>query len=138
MVILQKMEVWIMSRTVESIGNNVICFDTTTFDADNWEELLVCLKTAISEHYPSFIKQENKWTGRENRIILENSFVSISISEYCGCGAVSVFANADYILAESWLIRNFSGIKKVISQYVTPLKRIATFSNGEAVYEKEI
>ncbi len=135
-----------MSRSVETIGNNVIYFDCSNFDPEiGWDDLILNIQSEVEASYPSFVSQKNKWAKypyRENRIILENNFVSITISEYCGCGAISVFVNEDYIddkqgtLAESWLNKTLPGLHKIISKYIDELKYVATFSNGEAVYER--
>ncbi len=144
-----------MSRSVETVGNNVIYFDVSDYDPDfGWLDLIDNLQSDLCQHYPSFVKTKNKWVQypyRENRIILENQFVSVSISEYCGCAAISVFVREDlnsYIcrddtdlaerwldLAEHWLKQCYPGIKKVVQQYVTSMHKVATFSNGEVVYE---
>lgn len=138
-----------MSRTVETIsGANVIYFNTGEFDEFHFGVLIINLQCELSAKYKSFIKSEKfvSYPYRENRIILENDHVQISISEYCGCGAVSVFVNRNLLysdcnqypkLAEHWLNQCFAGIEKIIEQFVLPLCHIATFSNGEAVYERK-
>jgi hypothetical protein len=136
-----------MSRSVETIGKNIIYFDCSQFDNDgyDWNDLIVNLQSELLAKYKSLVECKKKWANypyRENMIILENYHVQISISEYCGCGAVSVFINTKYendkagILAESWLSRNYAGIREIVSKYCTVLNRIATFSNGEAVFEE--
>lgn len=135
-----------MGRSVERIGKNVIYFDCSEFDPDfEWDDLILNLQSGLSAKYKSLVKCRDKWAEypyRENRIILENNHVCISISEYCGCGAVSVFVNEHYendkagTVAKSWLDKNFAGIYKIVSQYCTAMNKIGTFSNGEAVFEK--
>jgi hypothetical protein len=137
-----------MSRTVETIGDNVIYFDASEFDEFDWSDLIINLQSELAARYKSFIKSEKfvSYPYRENRIILKNDHVQISISEYCGCGAVSIFVNRNLLysdynqypeLAEHWLSQCFSGIEKIIEQFVSPLHKVATFSNGEAVYERK-
>jgi len=137
-----------MSRTVETIGDNVIYFDASEMnDEYDWDDLIHNLQSEISAKYKSFCFSEEfvSYPYRENRIILENDHVQISISEYCGCGAISIFVNeaasdhySDYgQLAEYWLNQCFAGIEKIIEQFVSPLRKIATFSNGETIYQRK-
>ena len=135
-----------MGRSVETIGNNVIYFDCSNFDEDyDWDDLILNLQSELSAKYKSLVSCKDKWAEypyRENRIILENNHIRISISEYCGCGAVSAFVPEQYEpyghpeLSEHWLNQNFAGIYKIVSRYCTVLNRIGVFSNGEAVFEK--
>jgi hypothetical protein len=135
-----------MSRSVESVGNNVIFFNATDFNDLDYDDLMDNIRCGVMRRFKSFCIEQKKWAEypyRENRIILENNFVSISISEYCGCGAISVFVRKDLdyrvnpSLAENWLYLSFPGIKKIIREYCTSLRRIAIASNGEAFYGKE-
>lgn len=138
-----------MSRSVETISNaNVIYFDASKMNGEfDWDDLVHNLQCEIMAKYKSFTMSGKfvSYPYRENRIILENDHVQISISEYCGIGAISVFVNEsasdhyqDYgQLAEHWLNQCFAGIEKIIEQFVLLLRRVATFSNGEAVYERK-
>lgn len=135
-----------MGRTVESIGKNVIYFDCTEYNELDYEDLILNLQSSLTHKFKSLERVKDKWVQypyRENRIILENQFVQVSISEYCGCGAISIFINDKYAdekygtLAESWLNKNFVEIENVISQYVDTMGKVATFSNGETIYKKK-
>lgn len=135
-----------MGRSVETIGDNVIYFDFDYSDNDlaneDWQDLQDNIIYAIISKYKSFISTPNqwaKWPYRENKILLENDHVQVSISEYCGCGAVSIFVRDDTEypeLAEYWLSQTWKTLLQIISEYVTTLRRIGTFSNGVAVFEK--
>lgn len=132
-----------MGRSVEIIsGADIIYFDASEFDEFDWTDLIWNLQGELTKKYHSFIQSEKfvSYPYQENRIILENDHVQISISEYCGCGAVSIFINESterIELAEHWLAQCFAGIEKIIEQFILPLRRVATFSNGEAVYERK-
>lgn len=141
-----------MGRSVETIGSNVVHFDCSNYGyedeeyfedmaQDEWKCTVDNIQAALSKRYKSLVSVE-KWAEypcRENQIILENYHVQVSISEYCGCGAVSVFVNpcCEYPeLAEAWLAKAWPGISRLISENVAALVKVATFSNGEAVFEK--
>ena len=139
----------IIGRGVETISDAwILYFDCSGFDEDgyDWDDLIQNTIGTLLYKYRSLTKCKNKWVPypyRENKILLENDHVQISISEYCGCGAVSIF-NRDkfdtiehYHLAEHWLNQNAENILKVVEQYVTPLRKLGTFSNGCSVFKKK-
>jgi len=139
-----------MGRNVETIGNNVIYFNFTydnEYDyedlaAEDWQDLQDNIIWAIASKYKSFVATPGLWAKypyRENKILLENNHVQISISEYCGCGAVSIFVRSDTEypeLAEYWLSQVWDNLHKIVSKYVSVINRIGTFSNGCAIFEK--
>jgi len=138
-----------MGRSVETIGDNVVYFDIEFNDACDaemeWYDQVELLTENLQSKYPS-LESCDKWVSypyRENRIFLESKMIQMSISEYCGCGAVSVFVNRQnpYDLQESflqnWLDRVWPNMYNVICESVgAPIKRIGTFSNGCGVFEK--
>jgi len=138
-----------MGRSVETIGGNVIYFDTGEFYTDdpdmdniNWDDMQINLQYALSAKYKSLdtCKKWAEYPYRENRIILKNRYAQISISEYCGCGAISIFVDpkTELIeLAEHWISQVYPGISKIVAEYCTTLNRIGTFSNGCGVFERK-
>ena len=137
-----------MGRSVETIGNNVIYFDFQYDDdmdlaEENWQDLQDNIICVITSKYKSFISTPNQWVKypyRENRILLENNHVQVSISEYCGCGAVSVFVRDDTEypeLAKYWLSQGWRKLSAIISLYVDILNRLGTMSNGAGVFERK-
>ena len=143
-----------MGRSVETVSDYVVYFDCSymyEIEGDDWSfsELIDNLQYGLTAKYKSLARTKDKWVShpyRENEIILENDHVQISISEYCGCGAVSVFVNPDnedyqpynITLAEHWLDQCWPGIMEIIEQYVIALNRLGTFSNGIGVFEKKL
>lgn len=110
--------------------------------SDNWNDVQENIVHRLMAKYKSLNKVK-KWMPhpyRETAIILENYHVQISISEYCGCGAACVFVRKDNVewpeLAEHWLEQNIAGIEKIVGQFVTPLHRVGTFSNGYGIFER--
>lgn len=140
-----------MGRNVETIGDNVIYFDFT-YDSENdyedlaaedWQDLQDNIICAIAAKYKSFIVTPNQWAKyppyQENKILLENDHVQISIAEYCGCGAISVFVRPDTEypeLAKHWLSQTWDTIQRIVSEHVTILQRLGTMSNGVGVFKK--
>ena len=135
-----------MGRSVETIGDNIVYFDFQYDDEDlaseDWDDLCDNIICGITSRYKSFISTPNQWAAypyRENKILLENDHVQISISEYCSCGAVSIFIRDDTEypeLAEHWLLQTWNTISEIISQYISRLNRLSTFSNGCGVFEQ--
>lgn len=139
-----------MGRSVETVGDHVVYFDCSeyyenTIAEELWNDLIANFQDSLIAKYKSLETVKGKWIERENRIILENGHVQISISEYCGCGAVSVFVNPaneehwpySITLAEYWLDQCWSGIMKIVEQYVTALSKLGAMSNGVSVFEKK-
>ncbi|KKN53862.1 hypothetical protein LCGC14_0598210 [marine sediment metagenome] len=136
-----------MGRSVETIGDNIVYFDFSYDDIDfateNWQDLQNNIICAITARYKSFVNTPNQWARwpyRENCILLENDHIQISISEYCGCGAVSVFVRGDTEypeLAEHWLNQVWTTLSKLIGKYVIVINRIGTFSNGCAIFNRK-
>ncbi len=136
-----------MGRSVETVGKNVTYFDCSGFDDEgiDWDDLITNVQHDTMKKYSSFDEPSYKWMQypyRETRIILENKFAYVTISEYCGLGAICVVLREQYepygvpALAENWLNKSLAGIEKIIKGYVKPLRKLGTFSNGEAVFEK--
>jgi hypothetical protein len=130
-----------MGRSVETVNDaEVIYFDCDNYEDYNWDDMINNVRDVLIERYPSLVEVD-KWLPypyRENKLILENYHIQISVSEYCDCGAFSIFINdRDNIdLAGHWLKQNISGIEKLIKNCVCSMTKIGTFSNGEAVFTK--
>ncbi len=131
-----------MGRGVETIGENVLYFDTENFtDNFEWCDLIDNLRHGLTAAFSSleFTDQWASYPYRENRGILENSHIIIYVSEYGGCGAVSVVISEDEHpdLADYWLSQVWKRFTKIVGENVDLLNRIGTMSNGVSVYEKE-
>ena len=107
----------------------------------NWDDMIDSLQCAIKRKLPSYYPTD-KWGGREERIILENSLVSIAISEYCGLCSLSVAPkNNEYdAWHESFALRHARQIEGTLEKVLCELglknlRKVGTFSNGEAVFE---
>ena len=128
-----------MGRSVSYVGDKVIFFDCSDHEQEDWDDGISDIKYSVMKKYPKFAEVD-KWHGRENHIFLESGFVHIACSEYCGFGSISVFVRDDTeypYLAVAWLDANWDKIRGIISQYVSAMVKLGTFSNGEAVYKRE-
>ena len=142
-----------MGRGVESIGPNVLYFDANfeTNDVDQcsddensfmWEDLIENLREALSSVFPSLKEYRSgaKYPYREQAGVLENRHVKIYISEYCGCGAISIVTwDSEYTeLADSWVIHVWEKMIKIIGKHVDLLTKLGTMSNGVSVFKKKV
>lgn len=53
----------------------------------NWECDMESLSSALRAAFPS-LREADRWMGREDHVVLENSLAAITVSEYCGLVAV--------------------------------------------------
>ena len=84
--------------------------------------------------------------GREDKARLSNSYAYVGWSEYCGLVSVWVSAKEpDYRASSAWEAmrdRWIASIEKRFAKTVakawgTPLTKVGTFSNGEAVFSEK-
>jgi len=117
------------------------------FDEDlsqiNWDDMILNLTCEIKAKLPSY-SECDEWDNRETRIFLQNNLCNIGISEYCGLVSLSV-APRENSYSEHWVREQFSvyhanriknTLQKILDDLgLNRLKKIGTFSNGEAVFE---
>lgn len=125
-----------MSRSVSyATGSKVVIYDYipegSLEDECFFEYYTENIREYIKEKYPSFEDCE-KWIGREDKAILENKFVYIGISEYCGLISLWIKPKEEYINLEEKFIRSITPYFMGLAS----LRKMGTFSNGEAVYKK--
>jgi hypothetical protein len=113
---------------------------------DEWEfvDMLDDFRNVIKSRYPSF-EDDNTFVGREEKSILENEHGRIVIAEYCGLLSLSVVPdeherNAYVELSRHWCEAIVPGLQaKLVECFPDALlRRVATASNGESFYEKEV
>ena len=128
-----------MGRGVATVGDNSIYFDVCDMlqDEDAWDDLRENLQAALSKAFPS-LDVFRDWRGNECRGVLKNSFVQVYISEYRGCGAISVVTDdSEYPeLAEAWIAKVWERFTKIVGEYTDTLRHIATGSNGIPLFER--
>ena len=117
------------------------------FDEDlsqmEWGDTIRNLQYEIKAKLPSYYIVKDKWGNHETKIILENSFCSIGISEYCGLVSLSVaprendYANYSESLAKHHANQIKGTLEKVLHDLgLKNLRKVGTASNGEAFFQK--
>jgi len=141
-----------MSRSVNYLNDavyvgyiNFQC-DSENIDVDSeyeWECFRDWLADELKAKYKSFFREWDKWEGNETRIILENNFVSVGLSAYCGLVSISIAPRySEYgdfeNLAINWINQVSSGVDKILAScpWGEQLNKVGSFSNGEGVFEK--
>lgn len=98
---------------------------------EEFSDSIVNAEYALREKYPS-LKPASGWVGNEGRIILENAFTKVVVSEYCGLVAVSAAASPNP-LAPAWVEKLDLSIAAACFGPV--LNKIGSASNGEAFFK---
>ncbi len=134
-----------MARTVSTPfdAQETAYQDVSQYECDSFQWWLEDMAECAKSLWPSF-RNCDKWLDREDHAILENSLCYLGVSEYCGLSSIwlvpkdcpndGYFSGEAYILplAENFINRIAPKFHKAFGQY----RKIGTFSNGEAIYEK--
>ena len=105
----------------------------------DWEDFVDNLAYRAKKLWPSLQNCE-KWLGSEDKAILENRFAYFGISEYCGLASVWFVLKDDLVegLAKNAKVTMWANqVEKTFHKNFGTLRKIGTFSNGEAVYERK-
>lgn len=126
---------WVLYTYVEA--------DEDDHDGIAWDDFIGNLRAAFMRAFPS-LSECDRWLDREDHAILENCHAYIGVSEYCGLVSVwcvpkergwwqdaSVSA-----LREQWAASIERKATRVLESVAPRLDRVATFSNGEAIYRR--
>lgn len=130
-----------MGRSVSTHRNAVATvFLHLDIDEDfSWDDFINDLRdNVIGPKYPS-MENCNRWLGREDHIILQNCYGEISVSEYCGCVAICLAPRDDDDGWNSaWCHRAAKNFERIVTKAFksSAMQKVATFSNGEAMYRK--
>lgn len=112
-----------------------VCFEEDQYD--NFQNSIDCLFTCLKTAFPS-ISKDDTWIDREDHAIASNSFAYFGVSEYCGLVAVWVAPVEDHEqpgLQERWIDSIGDKFENAVGGcFGTNLKKVATFSNGEAMF----
>lgn len=129
-----------MGRSVSYLtgATKVAYFDVGYMkDEFDWQCFEENITYSLRKQFKS-LEDADKWDGRETKIILQNSFVEIGISEYCSLASVSVRINDDAIdNGQQGLAERFIGAVERKLEEMSELTKSGTFSNGEGVYERK-
>lgn len=102
-----------------------------------WEDFKEGVTWLLQDRFPSF-ERVDEWVGPEGHVILRNGHAAVVLYEYCGMTSVNLVPTSCG-LAEAWCRKTAPAFCKALSQdYLTPLRKLGTFSNGESVYERMV
>lgn len=123
-------------------------YDFSTYDFAkaqiDWEFYLDWLIEIVEANWPSF-EACDQWIGREDHAILRNGFSYIGVSVYDGLLAIWLKPRTDELHGSEYLedirMGNFSETwcKRIATNFLSnfgELRKIGSFSNGMAVFEK--
>lgn len=118
-------------------------FDSDEPDDDGWsyESLSDDIRATARAVFPSFECHEG-WRGREDRVLLRNSYADIGVSVYGGIAAIWIVERDDGIYWDRDMRTGCSGrarhwLQQVASKFsdtFAELERMGRMSNGECVY----
>lgn len=119
-------------------ATKVAYFDVTDREDEwDWINFVDDIKYDLQEKFKS-LEDCSDWDGNETHIILENNFVQIGISEYCGLASVSVRIHEDIDESKQGLAERFIGAVERKLDEMSELTKVGTFSNGEAVFNRKV
>jgi len=126
-----------------------VCYrDVSDFDDDggyDWSDFITDLQETVRFEWPSF-SDCDEWLGDEDHALAENSLCYVGVSEYCGCAAIWISSKADDLRSSGCYLE--AGTANLCDGFIEKIRpkfekrfgefvKIATFSNGEAVYERK-
>lgn len=113
-------------------------------DSDEFDWFVEDLQHSITSRWKS-MDAEDRWVGRELRVIAENRMAYVTVSEYCGLVAVCLVSKSeDYLntgyaddasmanLADQWTASVAPGFLKAYGE----LRSLGFASNGEQFLER--
>ena len=111
-----------------------------SFDSEDeyeWNDAIDVLVEQLEAAYPS-VGSDSGWIGREARVVASSRLARITVSEYCGCVAVCIVPEgANEALACRWARQVAPRFETIVaSAFGNTMRRLGTFSNGEAVYQR--
>ena len=136
-----------MGRSVMTYGNNniFINIDTEEMESHDWDYFYENLLDVIQEKYPSLesIIDEDKFYGREGRIIARNNHSEIIVCSYYNMLSINICVQDDawdynlQNIAGRWCDSVENNIAKLLKKAgYNVLNYVGTMSNGVSIYEK--
>lgn len=104
---------------------------------EDWDYWIDDIKHRAMQAFPS-LTECDEWLDRDDRAMLENSHCYIGVSEYCGLASIWLVCKTHHEdvehagLAEAWCAKAEAKFNTEFGE----LRRIATASNGESLYER--
>lgn len=124
---------WPERNVLDENGNET---DELEYEDSSW--VIEDITENTMSEYPEF-DHASRWEG-ENHIIMDGYGCEISLSEYCGLAALCIrvselsdeFDDEDMEEIRQWIDANWAKISKPYNK----LRKVGTFSSGEAIFEK--
>jgi hypothetical protein len=130
-----------MSRSVSVHPNTVsTVYLYPEIDEDGWDDFIQDLRdNVLIPRFPS-LRHCDRWAGREDHVILENTHAEVSVSEYNGLVAVCLAPCSDggreTPLGTAWTHQVADRFRDCVQGAFksSALVKQGVFSNGEAVF----
>jgi len=140
-----------MSRSVSYLRNAELVLYAETPGAEDedsffWDDTIGEFKMAMCKAFPS-LEECDEWSGREDHIILRNQLAEFAVSEYCGLTSISArpvessswYACPSEAMKSRWIAQVAPRVAKIVKDcFGGTLNLVGRFSNGEAVYERNV
>lgn len=132
-----------MGRSVSRPSNAAVT-TYTTFEVENGDDAnddfqfaVSDMRDALNAAFPS-VTSDDRWLGNEDHVIASNRHAYFGVSEYMGLVCWWIVPIDDSPLASQWIAQIESRFEKIVADNWpgTPLRRLGTFSNGEAIFER--
>lgn len=98
---------------------------------DNWDDFVEDITSYFEYKYPS-LERCDEWLDREDHVILQNRLIYLGISEYCGLVSIWAVPKEEYPDLTAKFIKTITPYFEKIGE----LRKVGTFSNGEAVFKR--
>lgn len=133
-----------MGQTEDEDGKEYYDDDIGRMD---WDDHIDNLKTALAKRYKS-VDECDEWLDREDHAISDNRHAYFGVSEYCGVLCVWVVPKEGYhqytddpepAFSHRWVESIGKSFEKVVVDVFDTnniLRKLGTFSNGEAVFQR--
>lgn len=111
-------------------------------DYFDFDDLIEDFQQLLLGTYPGVVYKASEWVGREDLIVAKSEAVAFGVSEYMGLVALWAIATpdgpledyrADHDVINHIVVKAFAPVREAYNDKA--LRKVATFSNGEAVYE---
>lgn len=127
-----------MARSVSYPRGALVAFSYLDEEMDyfDFQDFLESEREYVSSLWPS-LHAADHWRGHEDHVLAANSLVEFGISEYCGLVAYWLVPREDLepsleAFAQRWIDQVSPRFLKTFGT----LRKLGTFSNGEAVFER--
>lgn len=106
------------------------------YDYFDGDDLIECARQTAMEAWRS-MQPCDRWLDREDHAIAENVWAYFGVSEYCGLVAYWIVAKDQETASRDALAARWCSLSvRKLEDTFGELRKVATFSNGEALFER--